>query len=286
MSGTSPLRVGGIDYLNALPLLYGLSDDGGEPPFEVSHHVPSRLASMLRADELDVALVPVVEYPERDDYVIVPAVGISSYGGVHSIRLFHRKPLRASRRVALDACSRTSQLLTRLLFREVWGAEPEFVEMEPGEVLRSCESGSLDAALLIGDAALRGGLLPGWDVVDLGTEWTRWTGLPFVYAFWVARSTPGKSASADRNASLVSRFVKARDAGLAHVDEIVEHAELPEGMSAGDALRYLGHLIHYDLGDDKLAALRLFFERLGACSLLPQGRCELRFIPRPAEAPS
>ena len=91
-----PLRVGGIDYLNAQPLLYSLLDSG-EPPLSVRSHPPRDLARLLREGELDVALLPVVAYPERADYYVVPGIAISSYGTVRSIRLYHRCPLAAVR---------------------------------------------------------------------------------------------------------------------------------------------------------------------------------------------
>lgn len=278
------LRVGGIDYLNAQPLLYGLSGDG-EPPLTLGSHSPRELAMKLRAGELDVALVPVVAYPEHRDYCVVPGIGISSYGAVSSIRLYCRSPLEKTRTVALDTSSRTSALLTRLLYREVWGGEPSFLEVPPGtlqDVLSSGDpdSASFDAALLIGDVALGCGVYDGWQAVDLGTEWTRRTGLPFVYAFWVCRAGDGPESVPP---ALVKRLQVARDLGVARVDDIVrdlmERDALPSGFSPGECRRYLSQVIHYDLGEDKLEALELFFTRLHATGLLESPPPPLRFPP-------
>lgn len=262
------LRVGGIDYLNALPLLFGLDRDGSG--LELTYHVPSRLASMLDAGELDVALIPIVAYADCPDYAIVPGIGISSYGGVRSIRLYFRDSLATARRVGLDTCSRTSALLTRLLFRERWENEPEFVNVDP-DTLHAVLSGDddsgldLDGALLIGDAALRHGIYDGWRNVDLGTEWTRWTGLPFVYAFWVCRPDALDEGAAK---VLVERLARARDEGVQHIDDIVRGCDLPEGFAASDAIHYLNRVIHYDLGEEKRAAMVLYLDRLRAAGLL------------------
>jgi chorismate dehydratase len=280
-----PLRVGGIDYLNAQPLLYSLLD-AGEPPLSVRPHPPSELARLLREGALDVALLPVVACAERADYHVVPGIAIASYGAVQSIRLYHRCPLEAARVVALDACSRTSALLTQVLFREVWRGAPAFTSAPPvgleAALKGPVEAAGFDAALVIGDAALRSGHHGGWEEADLGTEWTRWTGLPFVYAFWVCR-VEGEPGSLER--SLVERLHAARDRGVAHVDDIVndlvERGKLPAGMAASDCRRYLSQMIHYDLGPDKLEALDFFLERLRAAGLMEAPE-KLRFLPDPS----
>lgn len=271
------LRVGGIDYLNALPLLYGL-ESRTDPPLELSYHPPSQLASLLREGRLDLALVPVVAYVERPDYHIVPGVAISSYGPVRSIRLYHRRPLSEARTVALDTSSRTSVLITRLLYREVWGGDPRFVPLAPEDLrrrLRNDEDGlpDFDAALLIGDAALSCSPYDGWEEVDLGGEWTRWSGLPSVYAFWVCRTPQGLPAG------LVETFQQARDEGVARIDEIIASTELPDGVSASACRHYLSQVVHYDLRSDKREALELLFRKLREHGLLG-GRDEpLRFLP-------
>ena len=273
------VRLGGIDYLNALPLLWGLGETSDR--LTLGYHVPSRLAQMLDCSELDVALVPVVACAARPDYQVVPGIGISSYGGVRSIRLFHRTNLRKVRRVGLDTCSMTSALLTRLLFRDAWGAEPEFVSCEPA-AMRGCledrneEMAGLDAVLLIGDAALEGDSFPGWQDLDLGTEWTRMTGLPFVYAFWACRAEVVEDAGFRR--FLFDRLSQAKEEGLSRIDEIVAGGVLPEGFDQAAGIHYLGHLINYDLGEDKLEAMRLFFDRLYAAGLLEKPVKPLSFL--------
>ena len=278
-SGDGLLRLGGIDYLNALPLLWGLG--GTNDGMTMGYHVPSRLAEMLERAELDVALIPVVASIASPDYCVVPGIGISSYGGVRSIRLYYRESLSSVKRVGLDTCSMTSALLTRLLFREVWGAEPDFVPCDPDSMRSYLEGGAdelsdLDAVLLIGDAALAGGCYADWLDTDLGTEWTRWTGLPFVYAFWACRKEAVEDAATGR--FLIERLARAKEQGLLRIDEIVAGANLPEGFDTASGLHYLGHLIDYDLGEDKLEAMRLFFDRLHSAGLLDSPAGELNFL--------
>jgi chorismate dehydratase len=261
------VKVGGIDYLNALPLTAYL-DPGGEPALRISNHPPSVLASMLREAKLDVALVPVVEYPAREGYEVLPGMSISSYGEVQSIRLYHSRALGDSRRVGLDASSRTSAMLARLLFRDLWKASPEFVEMPPSRVESALRAAGPpgrddpDAFLLIGDAALRLPSVPGREAVDLGTEWTRWTGLPFVYAFWVWRGGPAPRG-------LAPRFLRAKAIGLARIDEIAERAAGPAGLDPVQCRHYLNRVIRYDLGHAEIEGLTEFFRRVHAAGLAP-----------------
>jgi chorismate dehydratase len=280
------IRVGGIDYLNALPLTRYLTAPG-EPPLSVSDQAPSALASALRAGRLDVALAPVVEYLACEDYRVVPGICISSYGAVESIRFYYRGPIEEVRRVGLDTSSRTSALLTRLLFRERWRGAPRFLPLEPQAGLRWLEGeeagssgdaaggaalGSLDALLLIGDAALRSTRPCGWEVLDLGTEWSRWTGLPFVYAFWICRREIGSPA-------LVRRLEAAKRTGIARVDDIVRGLHLPRvGLDASQAREYLRRTIQFDLGPAQIEGLAAFFRLLERNGLIAAAPRPLSFV--------
>ena len=283
-----PLRVGGIDYLNSRPLVEGFSEVAPAGSVAVENLPPSELARRLREGTLDVALVPAVEYflaPPDLPYRIVPGPGISSHGAVESIRLYHRVPLGEVRELAVDSSSQTSVLLTRLLFElrpdRRWrsgrlGRRPVVTTITPEEgtatVLAEAPSSSLpDAVLLIGDAALAIDRPAGWSVLDLGLEWTRWTGLPFVYAFWVFRGEPVDGVTECLQA------VATR--GIADIDRIVELGPLPVNMSCQDARRYLTHSIRYRLGDHELEGLREFVAKANECELIDihSGR-ELRFL--------
>jgi chorismate dehydratase len=277
-SSAGRIRAGGIDYLNALPLTAYLECEGG-PGIRLSNHPPSALAAMLRGGELDVALVPAVEYLARAEYRIVPGIAISSYGEVKSIRLYHRRPLREVRAVALDGSSRSSALLTRLLFRQLWGGAPEFRDLPPAAIEGALAAGedpaaaSLDAALLIGDAALERPAPAGWAMSDLGTEWTRWTGLPFVYAFWVWRGGPPPR-------DMVARFERAKAVGLARIDDLAAGARLPAGMDTAAARHYLHRVIQYDFDPPQVEGLLEFFRRAIAAGLVAGPVRRLEFLAR------
>ncbi|MBI4583162.1 MAG: menaquinone biosynthesis protein [Planctomycetes bacterium] len=291
-----PLRVGGIDYLNSRPLIEAFGNVAGDE-IEVVNMPPSELARRLRSRQLDVALVPVVEYfsaPKALPYWIVPGICISSYGAVESIRLFHRVPLGEVKSAALDQSSMTSVLLVRLLFAERpearWrapapaapsrrGAAGNAVAFEPIESEagiaavegRSALGRQPEAVLLIGDAALEVRPAPGWSFVDLGTEWTRWTGLPFVYAFWVLHGDPVPG--------LASCFQAVSQCGYAHIDRIVSAGPLPAGKDRGECLRYLSQVIRFRLGPAEIEGLLEFIRRLESRRLLAVDRpLELRFL--------
>jgi chorismate dehydratase len=257
---STPLRLGVVPYLNVAPLIHGLEAD---PAFTLRREVPSRLADRLHAGEVDLGMIPSIEYA-AGEYAIVPGVGICSRGPVRSVNLFHRRPLREVRRIALDASSRTSVALLRVLLRERFQLEPECQTMPPpvGAMLENA-----DAALVIGDPAL---YFEGEaERLDLGQEWTRWTGLPFVWAFWAGR--PGVIA-----ASTVARLQRALREGLQAIPSI---ASTYNGWGAGRAAQneaYLRSNIVFDLGEAELKGLRGFLRKAHAAGLIAAVP-ELRF---------
>jgi chorismate dehydratase len=261
-----PLRLGVVAYLNAVPLAHSLD---GDPRFRLVREVPSRIAEALHEGRVDLGLIPSIEYA-MGEYAMVPGVGIASRGPVRSVCLFHRGPLDAVRRVALDASSRTSAALLRILLRERLGRDPEYVTMPPSlpDMLAAA-----DAGLLIGDPALYAeGPESRW---DLGREWTERTGLPFVWAFWAGR--PDAAGPAD-----VARL----QAALAQAEQ-----ELPAIAAAYHTERaalnedYLRRSIVYRLGEAEWAGLREFYRRAfghGLIGAVPELRFyagELRTLP-------
>lgn len=219
-------RLGHIQFLNCLPLYYGLVKSGDALlDVELVKAAPKRLAGQILAEELDIAPIPAIEYARHaDELVLLPDIAISSDGEVQSILLVSKVPAEelTGRTVALTDTSRTSQVLARVLIAKRWGADASFVEMPPDlpAMLRDA-----DAALLIGDEALRAY----WDrpeglyAYDLGRVWTAWTALPMVYAVWAVRR-----AYAERQPEAVQAVADALNGSLAycraHLDEISEHA--------------------------------------------------------------
>jgi len=256
----NPLRLGVVSYLNAMPLVHGLERD---PRFALVRDVPSRVAEMLHAGEVDLGMIPSVEYA-AGEYAIVPGIAIGSRGPVRSVNLFHRRPLAGVRKVALDVSSRTSVVLARILLRERLGHDPEYVSMGPPV---EAMLGAADAALVIGDPALyfRGDA----ERVDLGEEWTARTGLPFVFAFWAGRLGVVDEAG-------IARLQQALRAGQGAVAEI---AAQYNGLGAGrgaESEAYLRRNIVFDLGEAERAGLREFYRRAHALGLIPRVP-ELRF---------
>jgi predicted solute-binding protein len=255
----SPLRLGVVSYLNAVPTVHGLQDD---PGYALVKAVPSRVAEMLHAGEVDLGLIPSIEYASGH-YAIVPGVALASKGPVRSVNLFHRTPLDQVRRVALDVSSRTSVALTKVLLAED-GVRPEYV-VRPPDVLGMLDEA--DAALVIGDPAFyfRGDV----ERRDLGEAWTARTGLPFVWAFWAGR--PGVVSPAQ-----VARLQDAVASGLRSVREIAATYNGVGRAFPAENEEYLRRHIAYGLGEPELAGLREFYRRAHGLGLIPRVP-ELRF---------
>jgi chorismate dehydratase len=235
-----PFRVGSVAYLNAVPLTRGLED-------QVTFATPAELASLLRRDELDAALVSVVEVLFNDRYDILDGIAIASLGEVKSVLLAHRHPLEEAREIYCDPASLTSVELVRVLLAER-GIKAEF------KVLPSYDFAALpDYALLIGDRALD--LLLGphtHEIWDLGAAWYEQMKLPFVYAVWALRRGIENSA--------LRRYLReARDFGLDTLDSIIRSRTDYTQEFRQD---YLGWHIHFHLGSDEKRGLVRFMELL------------------------
>ncbi len=218
-------RLGHIQFINCLPLYYGLVKNDVLLDVDLVKADPKDLAAQLIAGGLDVAPIPAIEYARHaDDLVLLPDIAISSDGEVQSILLLSKRPADelGGANVALTNSSRTSQVLARILLARRWGVDATYVEMPPDlpAMLRDA-----DAALLIGDDALRAY----WDKpeglieYDLGTEWTAWTGLPMVYAVWAARREFVESQP-DAARGMVDALSRSLSYCREHLDDISEYA--------------------------------------------------------------
>lgn len=244
-----PLRIGAVGYLNARPLTWAL--DRSPARWRVRYDVPSVCAAVLHAGDVDLGLVPSVEYLQRPDYRFVPGVGIGSRGPVASVALYARRPVAEVRRIALDTSSRTSVALIKVLCHHHFRIAPEFVPHGPD---LATMTQSADAALLIGDPAFDAEHASlGLQKIDLGEEWTRLTGLPFIYAAWT-----GRAGAAD--ADDVEALQQAQAEGVQSADAIA--AEYGRGDSARTARArvYLRDNVKYGLGPDEAKGLQLFLD--------------------------
>ena len=242
-----PIRLGAVDYLNARPLVYGL--EARRDLFSLRFDPPSRCAELLHADEIDVGMIPVIEYCRGPEYRIVPGMAIVSRASVASVALFTKVRVERIRTIAADTSSRTSNALLRILCAERFGIAPQFQPMppDPEAMFSAC-----DAALIIGDPALY--LDPSaWSVdkIDLGDEWVAMTGLPFVWAFWAGRP-------AALSAAAVAVLTEARDRGVAVADDIAAAYCGPALAELGR--RYLRDNIQYELGEREVAGLQAYYD--------------------------
>jgi chorismate dehydratase len=256
------LRVGAVKYLNTKPLVHGLAAAG----VDVVYDLPSRLADQLADGRLDVALVPSIEV-FRGGHRVVSNACIGCRGPVMSVKLFFRTAPERVATLAVDEGSRTSAALARILLAERHGVVPRVETLPIGAGLADSRA---DAVLLIGDRAIdsRGSserFAGSFQVIwDLGDEWTRWTGLPFVFAVWAARRDVDAAA-------LEPVLERARDSGLANLAAIAAAEAGAHGLTVPQCLSYLRDNLHYSLGPREHEALALFRRHAVTRKLAPAG---------------
>ena len=281
------MRIGRIPYVNCYPV-YGAIDRGVVPlDGSLVTGVPSALNKRMADETLDISVVSAVEYArDARRYLLLPDLAISCDGPVQSVMLFSRRPAEEldARRVIVSRSSMTSVALVELLFENVWRARPEFIagDSEMSDIV-GFDREPHEARLVIGDAALvlRGARPRVVDSVpptsypfayDLGEVWKAWTGLPFVFAVWVAQRTAPVAEALGIHASLIT----SRNWGLEHLDTLAAQASYATGVSPPVCHEYLSGL-DYGLSYEHLAGLTEFFRRLVAAGRVPNGT--LAFLP-------
>ena len=240
------IRVGAVSYLNTRPLLYGLKRSGLIDKIELVEEYPSRIATMLVNDEIDVGLVPVVVIPLLKEPHIITDYCIGADGEVASVAIFSEVPIEQVETVLLDYQSSTSVTLAKLLLKEYW--QKEVVLEDAGEDFRSFITGTT-AGIVIGDRALEQRKHSAY-IYDLGSAWKAHTGLPFVFAAWVANKQLGEDFE--------DAFNRANGYGVSHIDEVI--AENP--YDCYDLKKYYTQNISYRLDDEKRKGLALFLKKL------------------------
>ena len=264
MTAPVPIRVGAVRYLNAKPLYYRLREFAPAPGITLAMDLPSRLADRLSTGSLDLALIPSVEYLRgaASGYAIVPGFAIAARGPVRSVKLFSRVPFGQIRRLALDEGSRTSQALARVWLDAAHGVRPPDLESLP--MGTSIEESTADAVLLIGDRAMSVPDASYYAVVDLAEAWNSLTGLPFVFALWVAR--PGVDLG-----DLPVALDRSRHEGLLHARELAEEHGPRLGLGVEACYDYLTNVLSYSLGAPEVAGLSRFAAMAGRLGLCPEG---------------
>ena len=296
----SKLRISIVEYLNTAPLVWGFTDGPLVGKYELSFTTPSQCAEALRRGEADVAIIPAIEYQRIENLVVLPGMAVAAKGEVRSILVVAKKPIELAKKIALDSSSRSSAALVRLLARDLWKIQPEFIEAapDPTEMLKQA-----DAALVIGDPALRVILkldalsgkvpsgeqccqgdpdelpVPGFETIfvyDVAYQWEEMTGKPCVLAIWAGRRdaiTP----------EVLADFQASKRYGMERLREIAEAASIKLDLPPRALERYLTDNINFDLDEENLAGLRLYFEKAAAAGLIPRHR-PLEFAGEPAKA--
>ena len=255
------LRIGAVGYLNARPLTWAL--DREPERWMVRYDLPSICAALLHSGDVDLGLVPSVEYLRSPDYRMVPGVGVGSRGPIASVALYARKPVAEITRIALDTSSRTSVALIQVLCHHHFRIRPEFVAHGPDleAMVRTA-----DAALLIGDPAFDAEHASlGLQKIDLGQEWTRMTGLPFIYAAWTGREG---AATADD----VRLLQEAQAEGVRAADAIAAEYGRGDARRTARAAAYLRDNVKYGIGPDEVRGLQLFLDYAADLGLAPARR--------------
>ena len=268
------LSVGRIPYINTYPV-YGAVDRGiVSLDASIVNGVPSALNAQMAAGSLDVSVVSAVEYAAHAErYLLLPDLAITCDGPVRSVMLFSKRPVEDldGATVLVSRSSMTSVELLGLLFRERWGVSPRLIpsDAERADIAQFADEPH-DARLVIGDAALllssgtstAGRAYP--HQIDLGLAWKEWTGLPFVFAVWVAqRSTPVAEAL-----QLHAKLIVSRDWGMANLPALAEQAARATGVSEAICQVYLSGL-DYRLSLPHLRGLTEFYRRLDAAGRVP-----------------
>jgi chorismate dehydratase len=238
------LGVAAVGFINARPLIWGLDK---QPDLKLQLDVPSKLLGRVQGGQADVGLLPAIDYQRFDDLVVVPVGGIGCDGPTLTVRLFSSRPIEETTVLACDPDSHTSVALARIILAERHNLRPKVID------LRDATGAAGEVRLLIGDKVVCEEPAGLEHQLDLGHAWKELTGLPFLFAVWMARR--GVELR-----DLPQRLADAWPAGLANVDTIIQKAAVPRGWPAGLALQYLTVYLKFGVGDRQLEAMRRFHE--------------------------
>ena len=237
-------RIGAVSYLNTRPLLLGIEQESFLNSIDLVKSYPANIAQDLLSGKIDIGLVPVAILPQLSDPHIVSNYVIGANGAVASVALFSEVPIHEIKSIYLDYQSRTSVQLLKILLSQFWKKEVEFISATEGYI---AQISGTTAGVIIGDRALEN-LSKYPYVYDLGLAWKQHTGLPFVFAAWVA------------NQPIPSEFMAAFDAanghGLANLDEVI--ALIPAQEQVYDLHKYYTENISYVYDEEMKQGLAAF----------------------------
>jgi chorismate dehydratase len=263
--------VGHIQFLNCLPIYWGLMRSGALLDFELHKDTPDQLNAALVRGDLDIGPISLVEYLRNaDDLLLLPDLAVGSDGPVLSVNMVSSKPLAEIETLALGSTSRTGVLLAQMLLEQRYGVKPDTFRCPPDITEMLLEA---DAGVVIGDVALRAlyeAPALGLTVTDLGEAWREWTGLPMVFAVWAVRRD-----FAEAHPGLVKdvhgAFLRSRDLCLNELDQVAVAAARWEPFDAPTLASYF-RALDFSLGERQVAGIREFARRaaeLGQAPALP-----------------
>ncbi|GHJ50570.1 chorismate dehydratase [Catellatospora sp. TT07R-123] len=281
MSAVQRPRVGHIQFLNCLPLYWGLMRSGALLDVDLHKDSPDQLNRALVAGDLDIGPISLVEYLRHaDELLLLPDLAVGSDGPVLSVNVVSQVPLTEldQTKVALGSTSRTGVLLAQMLLQERYGVRPEYFRCPPDLSAMLLDA---QAGVLIGDVALRAlfeAPRRGLAVTDLGQAWREWTGLPMVFAVWAVRRDFA-AAHPGLVKDVHEAFLRSRDLSLAGLDEVATAAARWEPFDAATLASYF-RVLDFSLGSRQINGLREFARRataLGEAPALPESGPE--FMP-------
>jgi len=269
-------QIGHIQFLNCLPLYHMLVKQDVMPDVDLHKDTPTGLCKRLIAGELDISPVPAIEYARHaDELVLLPDLAVCSDGQVLSILVVSKVPVNEldQKPFALTHTSATSQVLTKILLKKKYNIEPNYFECPSDlpEMLREA-----DAALLIGDAALRAYAKPSrFHLYDLGEEWKAYTGQKMVYAVWAVRKRYAEE-NPDRVQDILNAFQISKERSLDNMDSIVKEIAKWEIFSDSFLEKYFSAL-KFDFDESFQAGLIKYYQmakEIGAIEAVP----DLKFV--------
>jgi len=258
-------RVSVVQYLNTVPLIWGMLHGEQQGKFDLTFTTPASCADALRQNKAEAGIIPSIEYHRIDRPQILAGMSIAAKNEVRSVLLLCKVPIAKVQTVATDNSSRTSAALLRILMRKFYSKAITVMPQTPRPEVMLARA---DAALLIGDAALtfRGQVA---EVHDLAAEWRHFTGLPFVFALWVGHDD--------------QHFIKRHDEfaaslafGLAHIDDIAAEYAPKLGLEPADVKVYLTQNVDYSLDEENRQGLKLFYQLAHELGLITAAK-ELSF---------
>ncbi|MFO7827235.1 MAG: menaquinone biosynthesis protein [Bacteroidales bacterium] len=242
------IKISAVSYTNTFPFIYGIEKNHIIDKIELSKDIPSVCAQKLLDNTVDIGLVPVAIIPELAYYEIVADYCIGASDKVRSVILAANQPLDKIEKIYLDYQSRSSVMLSRILAKNFWKIDVEWADTSEGFIEKIKDK---EAAVIIGDRALESETKFPF-VYDLAEEWIKYTGLPFVFAAWVANKPIDERFKTEFNLALKS--------GLNHIDDMLEKYDVSYLPGHIDAKEYLINNIDFNLDDKKQKGMQLFLK--------------------------